>query len=190
MRQLYQLLAFGLGAFALATAAGAQDKPGYWDRLDTSTPEYVRELCGRSMKRDCLVHFRDSTLPKELSEQVKFDVLQLLAQQVFEWNTADLDGFMSGYWDSPDLRFVSGDSVMMGFDAAAQRYADRYPNRQAMGDLSFSQLHVRPVAEDAALVFGHWRLKRENDNPGGTFYLRVQQFDGEWKIVEDVTQSE
>ncbi|MEO0982820.1 MAG: nuclear transport factor 2 family protein [Pseudomonadota bacterium] len=112
----------------------------------------------------------------------------LYAQQA-SWNSGDIDGFMQGYWRSPDLRFGSGGGVTRGWDETLARYKTRYADRAAMGELTFSNLEIDLVSEDAAVVHGAWALQRESDAPSGLFTLVFKEIDGGWYIVSDTTTS-
>ncbi|EKE69486.1 YybH family protein [Gallaecimonas xiamenensis] len=112
----------------------------------------------------------------------------LLAGQSAAWSRGDLDGFMAGYWHSPKLRFASGGDITYGWQATLDRYRARYQDPKAMGELRFDikELHLMG---DKALVFGHWRLKREKDQPQGLFTLLLAKLDGSWVITADHTSS-
>ena len=112
----------------------------------------------------------------------------LMAQQD-AWNAGNIDAFMAGYWQSPDLRFASGGSVTRGWQATRDRYHARYSDRSIMGMLSFDQLEVVELSDDAAIVHGAWLLTRENDAPSGLFTLVFRKIDGAWLIVSDTTTS-
>lgn len=170
------------------TPSAGEELPDYWARLRDKPPSYVRQICGTAPERDCLAALDLDPLPRDVMRAIRFEVTQVLARQVFAWNSGDVEGFMQGYWNSPDLRFVSGEDITFGYRDALARYQRRYPDRAAMGTLTFSEVVVRPVAYDAALVFGRWGLVREGDPLAGTFYLRFQQIEGDWVIVEDITQ--
>ena len=114
-------------------------------------------------------------------------VLEVLDMQVEAWNDGDIDGFMAGYLRSDELRFTSGSEVQYGWRKTRQRYHDRYPDRAAMGTLAFENLDVRVLSEDAALVFGRFRLTRESDEPTGLFTLLLEQHGDRWFIVADHT---
>lgn len=116
-------------------------------------------------------------------------IQDLLENQDAAWNAGDIEGFMDGYWVSPELRFASGGTVTRGYQETLQRYKDRYSNRDLMGQLSFSELEIVPLADDAAVVHGRWLLARENDAPSGLFTLVFRKFDGQWKIISDTTTS-
>jgi len=114
----------------------------------------------------------------------------VLEGQQAAWNAGDVEGFMEGYWRSADLRFASGGSVTQGWAETLRRYQTRYPDRAAMGVLSFSDLDIGLAAPDTGFVFGHWRLERADDAPGGLFTLIFRKVDGAWVVVHDHTSAE
>ncbi|MEO1305109.1 MAG: nuclear transport factor 2 family protein [Pseudomonadota bacterium] len=116
-------------------------------------------------------------------------ILSVLTTQQAAWNTGDIDGFMEGYWVSPDLRFASGGSVTSGWQATLDRYKTNYSDRSLMGSLSFDELEVALLSDDAAVVHGAWALQRADDRPSGLFTLVFRKFSDEWKIVSDTTTS-
>ncbi len=115
-------------------------------------------------------------------------VRAVLDAQVVAWNKGDLEGFMAGYWRSPKLSFASGSDVTCGWDATLERYRKRYRSGGAeMGKLTFSDLEVEPLGQDAALVRGRWQLVRSKDKPGGVFTLIFRKLPEGWRIVHDHT---
>ncbi len=114
-------------------------------------------------------------------------VKSVLMQQQAAWNRGDIDAFMAGYWKSPDVRFVSGDRIMSGWNETLAHYKARYPTRAKMGTLAFSDLEVEILAPDAALAVGRWQLARAGDTPHGVFTLILRKFAGRWVIVLDHT---
>lgn len=132
-----------------------------------------------------------SGINEEAAEQAIRDVL---AQQVEAWNKGDIDTYMEGYWQSDDLRFASGGSVQYGWQTTLERYHRRYPDRGAMGQLTFSDLDVRLLHASNALVFGRWHLQRTGEyaDIGGLFTL-IFEYDAHaqaWHIVHDHTSTE
>ncbi|MEM1247627.1 MAG: nuclear transport factor 2 family protein [Acidobacteriota bacterium] len=122
-------------------------------------------------------------------ESVESGVLAVLMEQVGAWNAGDIEGFMKGYWNSPELRFASEGSVREGWQETLDRYRQTYPDRATMGQLRFDEIDVRALAADKALVLGRWRLQREADEPNGLFTLILEVKDGEWRVVHDHTSS-
>jgi len=117
------------------------------------------------------------------------EILSLLQTQAEAWNRGDIDAFMQTYAPVDDLRFASGGSVTYGWKPTLERYKRRYPDRAAMGTLTFSELAVTELSPDAALVFGHWQLTRATDAPHGLFTLLVRRTPAGWKIFADHTSS-
>jgi hypothetical protein len=112
----------------------------------------------------------------------------LITQQA-AWNRGDIDAFMQGYRKSEELRFSSGDTVTTGWQQTRDRYLQRYPDRAAMGTLTFSDLKVDILGPEAAVVYGRFSLAREKDRPHGIYTLIVRKFPEGWRIVSDHTSA-
>src|SRR5205814_5271754 len=72
-------------------------------------------------------------------------IRQVMQEQQTAWNRGDIDGFMDGYWRSPDTVFVSGDDITRGWLTVRDRYHSKYSDREKMGTLNFSDLEVRLI---------------------------------------------
>jgi ketosteroid isomerase-like protein len=114
----------------------------------------------------------------------------VLTIQQQAWNRADIPAFLEGYWHSPELTFSGSEGIARGYDGVLARYQRSYPDRRAMGELEFSELEIRSLAPDAALVLGHWHLKRESGDIGGVFTLVFRRFPMGWRIIHDHTSSQ
>jgi beta-aspartyl-peptidase (threonine type) len=117
-------------------------------------------------------------------------VTAVIEEQQAAWNQGDLDGFMKGYWNSPDLTFAGSGGITRGWQPVLERYKKNYPDPQAMGHLDFSELEMRPLGKDSAVVLGRWHLKRSSDELGGVFTLVFQHFPEGWRIIHDHTSSD
>jgi beta-aspartyl-peptidase (threonine type) len=114
----------------------------------------------------------------------------VLDAQVVAWNKGDLEGFMVGYWKSPDLTFYSGKTKMRGWQATLERYRKRYQGEgREMGKLAFSELEIEPLGGAYALVRGRWQLTLKGENPGGLFTLVFKKLPEGWRIIHDHTSS-
>ena len=96
---------------------------------------------------------------------------------------------MQGYAQSDSLRFASGGTVTYGWNSMLERYKKSYPTKEKMGLLTFADITVDIISNDAAIVFGKWSLKREKDEPWGLFTLLFKNKSGVWRIVHDHTSS-
>src|SRR6266567_4286354 len=127
--------------------------------------------------------------PAEGREADRQAISAVLNAQQTAWNRGDVDAFLEGYWRSPELTFSGTSGVARGWDGVLARYKKNYPDRAAMGQLTFSELEFRFLGPDAALMLGRWHLKREKDDIGGVFSLVWQRFPEGWKIVHDHTST-
>jgi uncharacterized protein (TIGR02246 family) len=130
---------------------------------------------------------RSSTRHAAGSEQDQAAIRQVLTEQGEAWNRGDVAAFMKGYWNSQDVTFASGSGFMKGWETVTARYKTQYPDRAAMGKLDFSELQIRSLGPDAALVLGKWHLNRESGDVGGIFSLVFQRMPEGWRIVHDHT---
>jgi beta-aspartyl-peptidase (threonine type) len=122
----------------------------------------------------------------------KVEIEHVLRVQQEAWNRHDLDGFMTGYWNSPELTFFSGAKENDGWQAAMGRYRSAYASPgHEMGNLDFSALRIEMLGADAAFVRGAWRLTMsDGKTPHGLFTLVFRKFPDGWKIVHDQTSAE
>jgi ketosteroid isomerase-like protein len=117
---------------------------------------------------------------------------RVLHTQQAAWNRHDLEGFMAGYWHSPELTFFSGAKEQHGWQATMDRYLATYgsPGHE-MGTLEFSGLRIEVLGQQAAFVRGEWKLTMsDGKKPHGLFTLVFRKFSEGWKIVHDHTSAE
>jgi ketosteroid isomerase-like protein len=133
------------------------------------------------------------TKPKpktQTNEEIIRTIRAVLDAQVAAWNRGDIDGFMDGYWRSPNTVFISGDSVTKGWQTVLERYKKGYDTREKMGTLTFSDLEFNVLTKTNVVVIGRWELKREKDNPKGRFTLIFHRVRKDvWRIIHDHTSS-
>ena len=116
-------------------------------------------------------------------------VTALLTRQAADWSRGDLEAFASGYKNSPDILFM-GRTVEHGYAGMLAGYKAHYPNREAMGKLSFTQLAVQPLDSQFATATGHYHLERTGAGGGaadGYFLLVLEKTSDGWRIVRDDT---
>jgi ketosteroid isomerase-like protein len=113
-------------------------------------------------------------------------ILSILEAQTKAWNAGKIDVFMKGYWQSDSLMFIGSSGITYGYEATLKNYYKRYPDRDAMGKLTFTILKLNRISSDSYFVIGKWFLKREkNGDVGGHFTLLWKKINGEWVIVAD-----
>jgi ketosteroid isomerase-like protein len=116
----------------------------------------------------------------------------VLDEQVAAWNRGDLEGYMAGYWSSPDLTFFSGGTVTKGWQPTLERYRKRYQSGgHEMGKLEFTNLSIEMLGPESAVARGRWHLAMKNgQQPRGLFTVIFRKFPESWKIVHDHSSAE
>lgn len=123
-----------------------------------------------------------STRPAAMRQEIQ----KVLSTQTAAWNRGDVAGFMQGYWHSDSLVFIGKKGLTYGWQPTLDNYRRSYPDAAAMGQLTFSNLHIQPLSSTAAHVIGKWHLARPNlGDLEGHFLLVMRCLNGHWVIVAD-----
>jgi uncharacterized protein (TIGR02246 family) len=116
------------------------------------------------------------------------EIRAMLSKSQAMWNRGDLEAFVTDYEDAPETTFIGREVVRGGTKAILDRYRRRYPNREAMGTLTFSEIETRPLAPGLILATGKYDLKRTAAGGGdasGRFTLVIRKMPAGWKIIHD-----
>lgn len=103
------------------------------------------------------------------------------------WNSGDLEGYLAGYYDSEQTRYISNGKVIQGQQAIVDAYRARFPTPESLGQLALLELEVEPIGDRDGLVFGIWQHTRDGVTGSGAFTVHVRCFGGVWQIVTDHT---
>jgi len=114
-------------------------------------------------------------------------IRQVLDRQTEAWNRGDLEGYMQGYWKSPDLTFYSGGTITGGWEATLTRYRKRYQSEgKEMGRLDFPGETIELLGPDAAVARGRWRLALSGGKEmSGLYTVILKRLPEGWRIVHD-----
>lgn len=105
------------------------------------------------------------------------------------WNNGDLDGYLAGYWESEQTRYISNGKVIQGYTAIAESYKSRFGATADLGQLELTQFEVTPLSPADVLVFGVFEHRMDGRSSSGAFTVHLRNFDGEWLIVLDHSSS-
>jgi ketosteroid isomerase-like protein len=135
---------------------------------------------------------RQDKIPADQRADLEQGIKHLLISQVEAWNHGKLEGFMQGYWHSPDLTFFSGATETRGWEPTLARYRQRYQAEgKEMGKLEFQDLKIDLLSRRSAVVTGRWQLTMsDGKQPHGLFTLIFKRITPEgWRIVHDHTSA-
>ncbi len=133
-------------------------------------------------------------------KEVQLAVSDLLKTQAEAWNRGDLEAFCSAYTD--DAAFVTPKGLTRGRSAVLERYRASYPDKAAMGWLSFQFLEVKPVRGmevsllgdarpgriHAVTVIARWSLTgADGKTRSGLTLLVLHRAGDSWRIVQDAS---
>ncbi|MFZ1917744.1 MAG: nuclear transport factor 2 family protein [Terriglobales bacterium] len=129
---------------------------------------------------------------EDASDAGRRAIRNVIEEQQAAWNRRDLEGFMAGYWNSPELTFFSGAHESKGWQAALDRYKKNYQGAgHEMGKLEFANLRIEMLGPEAAFVRGEFHLTMtDGKTPNGLFTLIFRKFPDGWKIVHDHSAGE
>ena len=112
-------------------------------------------------------------------------VKALITAQGEAWNRGDLPAFCAVYAD--DAVFLSPTGVTKGRQAVLERYQKRYPDKKAMGTLSFEFVEARELKDSVSLV-AKWTLSYPDKPAASGHTLLVLHKHGEkWLIEQDAS---
>jgi peptidoglycan/xylan/chitin deacetylase (PgdA/CDA1 family)/ketosteroid isomerase-like protein len=142
----------------------------------------------------------DRLIDKRVRQDTETAVHTLLRKQAEAWNQGDLDAFCAVY--AEDAAFASPTGLTRGRAQVLARYRQRYPDRKAMGTLSFEFLETRLAKGIEYSAFGdalssrvhgvsvvaRWKLAYPDKAPATGLTLLVLQRRGDgWEIVQDAS---
>jgi len=160
---------------------------GSWQGILAAQTSVSPEQASQKDQKDAVEPLSFEDQRAELEQGIK----HVLVSQVEAWNKGNIEGFMQGYWNSPELTFISGSDITRGWEPTLERYRKNYQQGgNEMGHLEFQDLTIDLLSRRAAVVTGRWGLTMSSGkHPHGFFTLVFKHMPGGWKIVQDHTSS-
>ena len=87
------------------------------------------------------------------SEAVKA-VAENMKKQEVAWNNFDIDGFMKYYWNNDSLKFIGSKGITYGWKNTLENYKKGYPDKKAMGFLTFTNITIEELSANSIYVIG------------------------------------
>lgn len=170
------MFALVLVALAAAPDAGVSDADALRACLKTKT---------KTIEAACVVK-GGVVVDTGPAESVRAEAVKaFMNEQAAAWNKGDLDAFAASYAD--DATFITPSGLTKGRDQVLARYKKRYPDKAAMGTLTFEFLDVR-VTAGAVSVIARWNLSYPNKpSASGNTLVVLQPRGSSWMVVQDAS---
>ena len=129
----------------------------------------------------------NDTTTQEDNEQALTLISNKMQEQEDCWNDGDLECFMQHYWKSDSLRFIGSKGLTYGWQPTLDNYITSYPDKSAMGKLTFTNEIKEMVDLNTVQVIGQWELQRNDslEDLKGHYSLLWKNKNGEWVIISD-----
>lgn len=128
------------------------------------------------------IAFASTSLAQSREE---LQIRKVLTTQAGAWNRGDIEGFMQTYWKNDSLMFIGKNGVKKGWHETLNNYKKGYPDKTAMGELSFDLIKIKKLSPEYYYVVGKWMLKRSIGDLSGHFDLLLRKINGRWLIISD-----
>jgi uncharacterized protein (TIGR02246 family) len=162
---------------------------------DAGTPaESLKACVAKTVKSDavCALRTADAGLawvetPALERDALSQSVRDFLNEQARAWNRGDIEAFVASYAD--DATFITPGGVTHGRDQVLARYKSRYPDKAAMGTLTFEVIEVRPTVGtvSAAMKWGLTFANKKKPPVGGHTLVVLQPRGSSWMVVQDAS---
>jgi beta-aspartyl-peptidase (threonine type) len=116
------------------------------------------------------------------------EIRTLLEESARGWNAGDLDAFLITYARDSAITFLTTGGMIRGFDAVRARYAPRFGPDAVRDSLRFTDLEVRALTPDWALVTARYVLERgDSVTATGPFTVVLRRRPEGWRMIHDHT---
>src|SRR4051812_26076021 len=88
-------------------------------------------------------------------------VLANMKAQETAWNKGDIKGFMDHYWKNDSLIFIGSKGITYGWQKTLDNYIKSYPDKKAMGVLTFTIEESTLLSPTSIYIIGKWALQKE-----------------------------
>jgi len=127
--------------------------------------------------------------PQKEGRDVVFEkkkmLISILEKQEADWNSGNLNAFLSAYWHSDTLVTVNVRGVQYGMDGLERYMKRNFPDSSSMGRLDYDVIHISLIGENDALLTGKWLRKNDKKFRGGYFSILLRRIHNRWIIISE-----
>ena len=109
----------------------------------------------------------------------------LLLRMLDRWNAHDIDGYLSAFWQSPQLLVMLQEEQFQGWQSVWDTYKTGYPDPNAMGSVQPSRIQIKLVKPDLAVAVTWWVVTYPNSKVRvvGNSTMNLEKFSEGWRIA-------
>lgn len=108
--------------------------------------------------------------------------------QLAAWNRHDLTGYLSFYWNSPELISLSNGDELVGYSAVASQFLGAFSkDPSSMGNPRLNRLRVKLLGPDTAVVVASYVVTTSKHVDSCEDTSLVRRFSEGWRIVFEST---
>jgi uncharacterized protein (TIGR02246 family) len=128
-----------------------------------------------------------SSVPSDQSSDAR-EIADLVSKQYSAWNAGDIAGYLSVFWNSPKLLYVSEYAIWRGWNEVKANLERQFPDPSKMGHPVLEHLETNMVAVDTATTLETWSVTFPSAVVvhGVTSSAWHKQPEG-WRIIEGQT---
>ena len=152
-------------------------------KVISSYSSYVRST-SRGWEYDSISPDVTATTPSPDRDEIKA-VNDVLLGMLDDWNTHDLNGYLSYFWKSPQLLVMLQEEQYQGWQSLEAAYRNGFPDTNAMGKVTPSRMQIKLTRTDLAAAVTWWTVTYPNSKVRvvGNSTMNLQKFADGWKIV-------
>jgi ketosteroid isomerase-like protein len=109
----------------------------------------------------------------------------VLAASAAAWNEGNLEAFLTGYADAPDVVLMMDGATATGIESVRKKFLNDAAIAGGMGRIAYDGLAVTLTAENVVTVVGRYAFANAVSKSAGVMTLVMKQTNGRWRIVND-----
>jgi beta-aspartyl-peptidase (threonine type) len=115
------------------------------------------------------------------------EITALVAKEYSAWGAGDVDGFLSVYWRSPLLVYITEESVWNGYDEVKANIEREYPPGSNLGSTVLERLATKIISPEFATTVEWFNTTFPKTRIHGVASATWRKLPEGWRIVQSQT---
>jgi uncharacterized protein (TIGR02246 family) len=138
----------------------------------------------RGWEYDSIAPERTDKTASTEQDEIK-EVSDLLLKMLSCWNAHDIDGYLTVFWNSPQLLVILQEEQFQGWKSLQDTYKTGFTDPAAMGHSQASRIQIKLINPTLATAVTWWvdTFPTSKTRVVGNTSMNLQKFGDGWKIV-------